>query len=75
MEKVLFPNTLKRIEAFAFAECDSLEYVEIPENVTVGECAFGKCKSLKKVRVGRGCNIHENAFLCCNKNIKIEMDE
>lgn len=49
IREITFPKTLKRIEEFAFAECENLIEIELPDSVDfVGESAFEHC-SLKNV--------------------------
>ncbi len=49
------PNTVKKIDSYAFADCKSLETVSIPPSVTdFGTGAFSNCTSLKLVNFEEG---------------------
>ena len=44
------PDSLERINGWAFAGCSGLEHVELSKNLRyVGSCAFSECKALKEV--------------------------
>ena len=62
--KILFSSTLKRIEARAFADCDNLQKLVIPEGVEyVGKGAFEDCDSLTHVYIySKNIVIDEGAF-------------
>ena len=46
---VSLPDSLKEIEDFAFSSCEELEYVYMPEGVTVTTNAFAICFKLENV--------------------------
>lgn len=52
----------------AFAWCDTLTSIKIPDNVTtISESAFYKCTRLKSVEIGCGItNVKDDAFLSCD---------
>ena len=43
MVKVIFPNSLKKIETEAFYYNEKLLYIEFLSNVSVEDCAFACC--------------------------------
>ena len=48
-------GSVQVIESWAFAMCDSLKDVTIPDTVTsIGEYAFWSCKALKQISIGNG---------------------
>lgn len=50
LEKVVLPETVTEISAFAFASCTNLKEIEIPESVTyIGGAAFSTCSSLSDI--------------------------
>lgn len=51
--KVIIPDSVKRIDGFAFTRSYALEYVEGCKNVErIGDFAFAYCKQLKKFQFG-----------------------
>jgi len=63
LTEVVFPSTLKTIDAMAFNNCRSLSSVTIPENVeTIGAYAFTRCAHLTYVDVPDSCDVKETAF-------------
>lgn len=59
---------VKKIDEDAFAQCQQMTAVVIPDNVTtIGEYAFGECTALKAVYIGNGLTfIDEDAFEDCS---------
>ncbi len=52
MKSIKLPNTLQRIDDWAFCECYILKQIDIPDGVThIGYCAFAACNSLESVRL------------------------
>ena len=50
LEKIIFPNSLKRIAISAFEGCSKLKEVVLPSGVEeIADCAFKNCYNLKKV--------------------------
>lgn len=50
--KIILPDTVTRIEDYAFSLCDDLQFVYIPEGVTyIGEGAFYYCPELKVINL------------------------
>ncbi len=59
--ELVIPDTVTKINAYAFRDCTSLTSVTIPNSVTsIGDNAFYKCSSLKEVHISdiaSWCNI------------------
>ena len=54
---------IKEIGSSAFSNCDNLEYVTIPNNVTKLSSSFTNCPKLKEVNVGSGVtNLDSSTF-------------
>ncbi|CAJ1950676.1 unnamed protein product [Cylindrotheca closterium] len=78
--EVDFPNTVRIIGEFCFANCIKLETVRIPDSLEViRKGAFHSCCSLTKliwsVKQSRLRVLGEQAFICCRKIKKIETPE
>ena len=65
---VSLPNSIREIEASAFANCVKLKSITIPSNVTIiGDGAFAGCRELASASLGDGViSIGENAFYGCS---------
>ena len=51
-ETVEIPDTVKKIESYAFSGCTGLTKVNIPKNVTqIDNDAFLKCSALKEIQL------------------------
>ena len=66
-------GSVTRIGAYAFAYCDSLASVTIPNSVTsIGIVAFAGCTSLTSVTIGDGVtSIEDYAFTGCYKLVEV----
>lgn len=64
---VFLPKSLKRMEAFAFQNCSSLEEITIPEGIeSIKTKTFAGCSRLKKIHLPKSLKkIGEDAFSCC----------
>ena len=64
---VTFGDSVQKIPAYAFCNCDSLTSVIIPDSVTsIGSRAFSGCSSLTSVTIGDGVtSIGDYAFRNC----------
>ncbi|MBR5595445.1 MAG: leucine-rich repeat protein [Alistipes sp.] len=65
---ILFDGEVTTIGEWAFAQCDNLTSITIPDSVTtIGECAFQGCSSLTSVAIGDSITtIGERAFMDCS---------
>lgn len=61
------PDTVKKIDRWAFYECKKLESVKLSDNLeTIGEDAFSYCESLKKITIPDSvASIGDSAFEGC----------
>ncbi len=63
---ITLPSTIKEINASAFAYCSSLEEINIPSCVSIGDNAFSYCTSLKELTLPNDLiYFGENMFLEC----------
>ena len=62
LKKVVLPDSLKEIEAFAF-DGAGLEYIDIPAKVEkIEDLAFAECDNLKEARIPQGIKVDELTF-------------
>ena len=68
LTNVIIPNSVTRIDNYAFNNCSSLEGVVIGDSVTsIGDQAFAECKSLTSVVIGDSVtSIGKYAFRYCS---------
>ena len=71
------PDSVNRIEEWAFSDCESLTEITIPDSVTfIGEGAFDYCTSLTDVTIGRSVNtIGDQSFCNCKSLIEITIPD
>ena len=64
---ITIPDTVKKINIWAFVECDGLTEIVIPDSVTeIKDAAFSKCKNLSKVVIPESVTtIGDSAFYQC----------
>ena len=62
LSSIKLPESVERIERFAFIGCGSLASVSMPGVKTVGEWAFGECPALTTVNLPSVTRIDANAF-------------
>ena len=67
LQKVVIPNTVTRLEPYAFAAQAQLSEVQLPESLQViGQEAFAGCTSLKAIDIPNGVTeIQDRAFAGC----------
>lgn len=78
LSKITFPeNSLKTINYNAFAYCDSLTDITIPDSVTtLGSYLFSNCKALKNVNLPAALTVLDNyVFASCNSLHEIIIPE
>ena len=65
------------IGSFAFARCEALETIALPEGLeTIGSMAFGDCTKLAEVTIPEGVTeIKAGAFNCCTALTKLELPD
>ncbi|MBQ8375215.1 MAG: leucine-rich repeat domain-containing protein [Clostridia bacterium] len=76
LKTVQLPDTLKKLEPYAFCKCVNLETVVLPDGVTeIGICAFGGNEALESVRLPKTLKkMGGRIFLGCNKLKEIYFD-
>lgn len=62
LRQVKFPSGLRDIGKIAFANCDALTSITIPDNCRVGEQAFASCYNLRTIDLSPTSMIGRNAF-------------
>lgn len=67
--KCIIPNSITRIESFAFSNCYGLTSITIPDSVTsIGNYAFENCSSLTNITIPDNVtSIGDFAFSRCSK--------
>lgn len=73
--ETLGEGTVTAISLYAFAECESIKSIVIPDSVeTIGHYAFSDCTALSSVKIGKGVkSIGNNVFSNCTSLEKIEV--
>ncbi len=75
LTSIIIPDSVIKIERFAFAHCSNLASIIIPESViSIGHDAFWGCESLASITIPNCVTIiEENTFAHCSslKNITI----
>ncbi len=73
--EVVIPNTVVKIERFAFSNCKSLETVNIPSSViSIGIRAFSGCESLESITIPNSVTrIEAGAFSQCYSLLSINI--
>lgn len=68
LKEVLLPNSVTRIERYAFDRVHSLCKVELPDKLeTIGESAFNECNNITDITIPNGVTaIESGAFSGCN---------
>ena len=52
LRKITIPDTITKIEEFAFSNCENLSEINIPNSiVSIGKGAFGNCKNLVSIAI------------------------
>lgn len=71
LEKVIIPNSIDTLNAFAFSRCKSLKYFELPENMKlIGEKAFYD-SGLVEITIPASTQEVEDAFMLCRNLEKV----
>lgn len=73
--ETLGDGTVTAISLYAFAECESIKSIVIPDSVeTIGHYAFSECTALSSVKIGKGVkSMGNNVFSNCTSLEKIEV--
>ena len=77
METLTIPDSVTKIQEYAFAYCLNLAEVHIPDSVTsIGERAFEGCESLEEIRLPEKLTaIEEYTFFLCENLRKVNIPE
>lgn len=71
--EIRLPESLKRINEYAFYGCGNLKHITIPKNVTkIGHSAFGLCDKLKTITILGNINSSES-FLDEGEDITLNL--
>ncbi|MCR5835461.1 MAG: leucine-rich repeat domain-containing protein [Lachnospiraceae bacterium] len=71
---ITIQSGITTIDSYAFANCDSIYSLAIPDTVTdIGEKAFLNCKELGYINIPRDAKVAADAFEGCDK-LKIDDD-
>ena len=75
--KLILPNSTKRIGSYAFRDFDQITLIEIPNSVTrIEKSAFIDCDNLTSVIIPKSVNSIENkAFGRCNSLVNITVED
>ena len=65
IRKVTFPKSLKKIDGFAFTHCESLETIELGDDVTLDRYAFSHCTGIRTIVLGKNATLADGAFDDC----------
>lgn len=67
IKSIALPDNIKKIDEYAFAECENLTYVKLSNNLEfIGNGAFEGCKNLKQLNIPKSVkHIENDAFEGC----------
>ena len=68
LETIILPNSLRKIDEYAFSQCSKLKRVVIPDGVLeIGKSAFSFCSSLEEIVIPESVKqLAEDAFYRCS---------
>ena len=77
IKSIVIPGSVKKIEAYAFQNCNNIESITIPDGVTtINNYTFAGCYSLEEVTIGSGVkSIGNYAFKECGSIESITLPE
>ena len=72
-EQVVLRSDTRLIADYAFAECENLEHIQLPDNLlSIGKMAFALCTALQEISIPKHVTrIQELTFFACLKLRKI----
>ena len=73
LSAVVFPNSMRTIGEMAFAECNGIESIEIPNKITELYTTFYKCKSLKEIKLPESLTLFSGAVDGCQSIKAIDL--
>lgn len=67
LTSITIPDSVTKIENYAFGHCTNLTSITIPDSViSIGKCAFWACSSLQSITIPNSVTtIEENTFAHC----------
>ena len=75
LKSISIPNTIEKIDGYAFAGLAGLVSVDLPEGLKeIGDCAFYRCAALTKIEIPQSVEkIGVSSFFFCSGLTKIEI--
>lgn len=73
LSAVVFPISMRTIGEMAFAECNGIESIEIPNKITELYTTFYKCKSLKEIKLPESLTLFSGAVDGCQSIKAIDL--
>lgn len=75
LKRITFPKGYLFVGDFAFAGCDNLSAIELPDSLTgIGQNAFAGCESLSNLNISYHVNVRDNAFANCGVLNKVTIE-
>ena len=75
VKSIIIPNTVKRIENYAFYKCTKLQDIKFSYQLeSIGNMAFGECDNLTKINIPSSVNTIGSLALDCDKLTDIYID-
>ena len=77
LERISYPNTVRRVCYGAFRGCTNLQHVKLPEGLTyLSAYLFRDCTSLKSIDIPQGVKgMAEQVFFGCSSLIEVTLPE
>ena len=66
LKSLIFPETIFKIEDYAFIGCSALEKVSFPSVAEIGTSAFSSCSALREVSFPSATDIGASVFSSCS---------
>lgn len=71
LEKIYIPDTVNTINQMAFIHCDSLKYIDLPENLLIDSQAFTYSGLVEVTIPASTIGVGNNAFISCRSLEKV----
>jgi len=59
-------NFIKNVGDYAFSNCTSLTFIDLPKATFIGASAFNRCINLEEINLPEVTSIDSNAFMYCH---------